>query len=93
MSRNGVLLEPTPAVGTSSWTSKIKKNLTHFDPNRSFRSHLFPTNAVVQTDRACPPEARAERAREKWPSGQAILHVLRSDCQQSSAHPSERNAS
>jgi hypothetical protein len=26
-------------------------------------------------------------------SAQVVLHVLRSDCQQISAHPSERNAS
>jgi hypothetical protein len=29
----------------------------------------------------------------KMASAQAALHVLRSDCQQISAHPSERNAS
>ncbi len=31
-------------------------------------------------------------APEKWASAQAVLHVLRRDCQQISAHPSERNA-
>jgi hypothetical protein len=32
-------------------------------------------------------------AREGWHRPQAVLHVLRSDCQQIRAHPSERNAS
>jgi hypothetical protein len=30
---------------------------------------------------------------ERRASGQAVLHVFRSDCQQINAHPSERNAS
>jgi hypothetical protein len=30
---------------------------------------------------------------ESWASRQAVLHVLPSDCQQMSAHPSERNTS
>jgi hypothetical protein len=34
----------------------------------------------------------ASERRERWHRLQASLHVLRSDCQQISAHPSERNA-
>jgi hypothetical protein len=35
----------------------------------------------------------ANQRREGWHRLQAALHVLRSACQQISAHPSERNAS
>jgi hypothetical protein len=51
-----------------------------------------------------PPEHRCGRelretgdlaigAGEQWAAAQAVLHVFDSDCQQISAHPSERNAS
>jgi hypothetical protein len=69
---------------------------------------LFVLNAVVFTDvQGLPPRrpqaAARTRFRQKhgdWGDGrrkdarpQAVLHVRRSDCQQISAHPSERNAS
>lgn len=63
--------------------------------------------AFVLTDsRGWPPGAREQRRgrddptrrrgdarQEKGASAQAVRHVLRSDCRQISAHPSERKAS
>jgi hypothetical protein len=81
--------------------------MSGFEPHKSGRTGL--SDGVVFADvQGLPPEGPkqphgrdfvrstaiwAMGAREGWHRLQAALHVLRSDCQQMSAHPSEKNTS